>query len=362
VNGTIRCAGTEAQCFTSSFVSDYAEVVDLRGGSIAPGLTTYGSPLGLEEIEAEASTNDGKVYDPLTQKIPGIIGGPKSLTRAVDGLQFGGRSALLAYRAGVTRGVVAPRGRRFWSGISTLFSTGALNRLDEGAVLQEDVGVHVAIRHWGQTPSVSTQVGVLRRLLTDSKEGYFKDVREGKATLVVEADSADIIATLILLKKEVEESAGNKIHLTITGGVEAYLVASELAEANIGVIQTPSRPFPTFWERRRILPGHPLTEESSLEVLVRHGVKVGIGIEEAWSARNMRFDIGWVAINANGNIPRSKALAMVSTNIEKLLGAKAKRSDSADYELVATEGGDLLDFGSKVAAVISPQRALVDLL
>jgi hypothetical protein len=30
--------------------------------------------------------------------------------------------------------------------------------------------------------------------------------------------------------------------------------------------------------------------------------------------------------------------------------------------MVATSGGDLLDFGSKVAAVLSPGRGLVDVL
>lgn len=27
---------------------------------------------------------------------------------------------------------------------------------------------------------------------------------------------------------------------------------------------------------------------------MEHGITVGIGIEEAWSARNTRFDVGWV--------------------------------------------------------------------
>ena len=42
------------------------------------------------------------------------------------------------------------------------------------------------------------------------------------------------------------------------------------------------------------LPGHPLSEENSIQVLLKHNVTVGIGIEESWNARNTRFDIGWV--------------------------------------------------------------------
>lgn len=68
----------------------------------------------------------------------------------------------------------------------------------------------------------------------------------------MDTDSADIIATLILLKREVEDRMGNAIHLTITGGLEAHLVAKELGEAKIGVIQIQSRPFPATWESRRM--------------------------------------------------------------------------------------------------------------
>ena len=72
--------------------------------------------------------------------------------------------------------------------------------------------------------------------------------------MVVEAHSADIIATLIILKKEVEYATKMDMRLTITGGAEAHLLAKELATANVGVILTPSRPgpFPSVWEGRRL--------------------------------------------------------------------------------------------------------------
>jgi len=284
--------------------------------------------------------------------------------RAVDGLQFGGRNALLAYRSGVLKAITAPVGRRFYAGLSTAFSTGALSKLEEDAVIQDVNAVHVAVRHFGAAPSVSTQIGTLRRLLLNPPNGdagqWFKGVSEGKTTLVVDTDSADIIATLVLLKREVEKKVGNAIQLTITGGLEAHLLAKELAEAHIGVIQIQARPFPATWERRRILPGHPLSEESSIEVLLKHNVTVGIGIEEAWNARNARFDIGWLAIDAGGGISRAQAMAIASTNIEKLLGGKVEAAWAGD--LVATEGGDLLDFNSKVVAVLSPKHGFVNLL
>ncbi len=70
------------------------ERIDLKGGTIMPGLTTFGSPIGLVEIRLESSTNDGVVFDALTGGVPAIVGGDTALVRAVDGLQFGGRNTL----------------------------------------------------------------------------------------------------------------------------------------------------------------------------------------------------------------------------------------------------------------------------
>jgi hypothetical protein len=81
---------------------------------------------------------------------------------------------------------------------------------------------------------------------------YSNTHRQGKTPLVVDAHSQDIIATLILLKKEVERVKGTMIKMTITGASEAHLLAAELGEADIGVIVNPSRPFPTKWEDRRM--------------------------------------------------------------------------------------------------------------
>ncbi|OBZ68134.1 hypothetical protein A0H81_11870 [Grifola frondosa] len=359
-DGSVKCTGTQKSCLTSALAED-TEVVDVRGGSVAPGLVTFGAPLGLEEISSESSTNDGYVYDPLLQSIPAILG-DGALIRAVDGLQFGGRDSLLAYRSGVTTGITAPVHAWFFAGLSTSFSTGALHKLEQGALVQEVSALHVSVRHFGAAPSVSTQIAALRHLLLEPGKGdagrYFREVGEGRVTLVIDADSADVIATLILLKKEVEEKFGNKVKMTITGAVEAHMLAKEIAEADIGIIQVPSRPFPTTWERLRILPGHPLTEQSSITKLLAHNVTVGIGIEEAWSARNTRFDIGWAAVEAGGQISKAEAIALGSTNVEMLLGGEVE-TDRA-HDLVVTEGGDLLDLESKVIAVISPSRKLVD--
>ena len=55
---------------------------------------------------------------------------------------------------------------------------------------------------------------------------------------------------------------------------------------------------------------------------------------------------------------KRQAYALASTNLDELLGIK---HDSEEADLVAFEGGGLFDLSSKVAAVVSPQRGLVDL-
>lgn len=86
-NGRVMCI---SQC--SDFAEGNAEIVDLDGGTITPGLTSFGAPLGLTEIRLEPSTNDGRVHNPLDGDLPSVLGG--KVVRAQDGLMFGGRNLL----------------------------------------------------------------------------------------------------------------------------------------------------------------------------------------------------------------------------------------------------------------------------
>ncbi|KAF8070512.1 carbohydrate esterase family 9 protein [Lyophyllum atratum] len=354
-NGTVACAGDCPEALTLSS----SRRIDLDGGSISPGLVTFGSTLGLTEIQQEASTNDGNVFDPLTGNVPSIVGGEGSIIQAVDGIHFAGRDTLLAYRAGVTTGIVAPASGGFLSGLSTVFSTGAAHKLAKGAVVQNVAALHVSVG--SSSASISTQIATLRRLLLGNGQGVlaqrFGEVAEGKLPLVVQVQSADVMASLIHLKQEVEKQNGNAIRLTFTGASEAHLLAKEIGAAGVGVILAPSRPFPGTWESRRILPGPPLTRRNAVAVLHANNVTVGLGIKDAWSARNLRFDAGWAALETDGQLSKAEALALASVNLEALLGLNTENSD-----LVATKGGDLLGFEGKVISIISPNRGVVDLL
>lgn len=92
--GRVLCAGADRACAHHMSVAPAPVVVDLAGGAITPGLVSFGTSLGLQEIAMEGTTTDGDAPDPLTNKIPGVLGGDGALMRAADGLQLGSRDML----------------------------------------------------------------------------------------------------------------------------------------------------------------------------------------------------------------------------------------------------------------------------
>ncbi|KAJ3987627.1 composite domain of metallo-dependent hydrolase [Lentinula detonsa] len=360
-DGKLSCVGTFGTCPTSLNVN--SRTVDLHGGSLAPGLLSYGSPLGLVHIAGEETTQDGEVFDGLTDEVPSILGGNSAVIRAVDGLQFTTRDALLAYRSGVTTGVTAPCSSGFLAGLSTAFNTGAAHKLIEGAVMQDEAALHVSLS-LSFSVSVSTQIATLRTLLFGRLEGdlgvQIAKVLKGTMPLVIGVHSADIMASLIQLKAEVERETGKTMQMTFAGGSEAHILAREIGAAGVGVILSPARSFPFFWDMRRMLPGPPLSQHSAISTLLAANVTVGVGVnfDEAWAVRNTRFDVNWAALEAGGEICKAEAIALASSNLEKLLGLN---SGTVSSNLVATTGGTILDFESKVVAVASAKRGVVDI-
>jgi len=276
-----------------------------------------------------------------------------------------------AYEAGVTYAVasLAPYSGLVGS-LSATVRTGARHALEKGAIIQDVTALHVTIKcvpFGSGCVSTSTQINVLRNLLLGSHKGVARDsptgywfgkVTNGEIPLVVKVDNADIMATLLELKEEAENAKNSTIKLVFSGASEAHILAGDIAKANVGVILTPPRPYPATWKGRRILPGPPISSETAITKLQGSGVLVGIGVNTPGVAKNARFDLTWAGLESSGRVNKSQAYALASTNLDKLLGIK---HDSEDADLVAFEGGNLFDLSSKVVAVVSPQRGLVDL-
>jgi hypothetical protein len=98
--GSVLVQGGKIACIAKPGVNDDCknlhgvETIDLDGGALTPGLTTFGTDLGISEIRLEASTGDGTVFDLLQKDIPAILGEADALINALDGLQFETRNAL----------------------------------------------------------------------------------------------------------------------------------------------------------------------------------------------------------------------------------------------------------------------------
>jgi hypothetical protein len=71
-------------------------------------------------------------------------------------------------------------------------------------------------------------------------------------------------------------------------------------------------------------PGLPLSKDTAFTTLLKYNVTVGFGIAEAWEGRSQRFELAWATINADGIISDEGAIAIGSTNLEKLLGLEAR--------------------------------------
>ncbi|KAM5543993.1 hypothetical protein V8D89_002610 [Ganoderma adspersum] len=254
--GVVVVRGGQLACASSVRAEEDAEFVDLEGGSIAPWLVSTRTPCGLQEIDQEAPTQDGYVFDPLTE-LEGFAS-PNALL--LDLTTDAPRR--LAYRAGVTAGIAEPQARDFLAGLNIAFSTGARHKLEKGAFVQEAGAAHFEIHPVGY-PSVSTQIAALRHLFLSETNGGVKEWlnvhkdQEGsvqaEVPLVVDGCSADIIASVPALKAEVEAKLHIALKFTIICGSEAHLLARELGVANVGAIHSPARVFPNYWVWQYIL-------------------------------------------------------------------------------------------------------------
>lgn len=375
--GEITCIGS---CTTdlATAASSPTKILALRNGHLTSAFTAFGSAIGLNAIDMEFTTDNGR---------DGNV-----FSRAADGLALETNKLRAAHRYGATRAVSAPKSVGLLSnhhGTSAAFLTGARTTAEVGALLIEDVAVHYTLdltSKDGKTPSISAAVGELRRKLfraaqananstvsaddrgdggSDpySEQAYLRKVVEGRLPLVVTVHSADTIAAVLRVKEQVEATAASalpnsvappKIRLVIFGGAESYLVASALAAADVGVVLAPFRSYATTWDQRRALPGAPLANGTAAEALLDAGVRIAIGLEEDWIVHDLRLLAGIAYANGGGRLSEQEALALVGENLWEMLGrveedaggtGEAKRSHFLVFE------GSPLEIGGRIKAV-----------
>lgn len=361
--GKIVCVGL-CNAEMSTATAQGVKTIQLKNGYLTKSFTAFGSTLGLNEIDAESSTDDGD--------------GTKVFSRAVDGLALDNKKLKVAHEFGLTRAITAPKfsggGDVARQGVGVGFSTGATTALDKGAVWADEASVHYTLSLAAKqesTPSISSAIGAFRNKLltavTSSEEvkdpyseaAYLKKVVAAELPLIVTVHSADAIAAILKVKEAVEKeislrsptssSGKGKIRLSLLGGAESYILADELAAAEVGVVLAPLRSYATTWEQRRALTGAPLTNGTAIDRLLEAGVTTAIGLEEDWIIRDLALLAGVAYKNGGGLLSEGSALDLISTNVYKILGIEEQSTD-AESHFVVSEGSPL-EIGSRVKAV-----------
>ena len=294
VDGRIEAVGDDVE------VPAGAETIDAAGKIITPGLFSPFGQLGLVEVGMSAGPSD------YAQR-------GSQFTAGFDVADaYNPRSSLIAINRieGVTRAVVAPMpgypnesgAGHVLAGLAAIVNLGDDNALDRRAV-----AMVVALGEYGAALSGGTRTAAwltLRNALdealdyrehkSDFERGMRRDyvhsmndlealqgVINGNTPMIVGVDRASDIEVLIELVNEYGVTA------IISGGAEAWMLASELATAGIAVIAGPSANLPGNFDRINARLG-------SASILIDAGVKVAIADADAQThnARNLTQSAG----------------------------------------------------------------------
>ncbi|KAF1978817.1 hypothetical protein BU23DRAFT_524354 [Bimuria novae-zelandiae CBS 107.79] len=363
-NGKLICLGA-CSFEIEAAQSRNTHMVHLEHGHLTPPLTAFSTTLGLTEIDAEPDTHDGSPPS-------------EGVTRATDGLFFGGKQLAHAYAHGITRAISAPNNFGFEAkGVSVGFRTGAKHSLEDGAIWADEVGLHyvltLAAKKHG-VGSISAAIGILRGKLLDAvndnttiadaptkdkyeEKAYLKRVVNGSLPLILSVHSADTIASIIRLKSTIEtaiakaastSSTSPKLRIVLIGAAEAHIVAAELAAASVPVILAPLQPHQGSWDQKRCLTGAPLTNGTTINYLLDAGILVGISVEETWETRDLGLLAGIAYANSEGKLTFEEGLDLVGKNVYEALGIEEPKGNGEEW--VVWEGSPL-EIGARVKAV-----------
>ncbi|OOO10932.1 hypothetical protein OAory_01074020 [Aspergillus oryzae] len=354
-DGKAVCLNKRSNCFSTNQDEQNITELSLNEGYITPGLVAFGNNLGIQDIPSEESTGDGssgKSADPLDEQ--------KSIHFAKYGIHLHGRAFTRARIGGVTKAITAPRSNGgIIQGVSVGIRTSETAMILDNGIWKDDVALHLTVGQSAKgddTKTVASGVERVRQILQAGQESgqgstsIYVQAANGSIPVVVRAYSEDDISQLVLIKRDFPSAK-----LVIYGGHGAVSVAKHLAEANIPVILTGNRGAPTNWEKKDVLTGPPLTE-SPAKILTDAGVLLGLGVSSDSKVHGLAQEARWAGKFAG--LSDREAIALVSTNIEAILGIGSKRTanggeDSQRYrgDFVVWEGDPLRGEGSVVVSV-----------
>jgi len=322
VDGRIAAVGEDVD------VPEGAKTIDATGKIVTPGLFSPFGQLGLVEVGFSAGPLD------YAQRGPQFTAG----FDVADA--YNRRSTLIAVNRieGVTRAVVAPApGYPDESGSGHILAglAAIVNLGDDDVLDQRRAALVVALGEYGSALSGGSRTAAwltLRNALDeaidyrehkgDFERGMRRDyvhsindlealqgVVNGNTPMIVGIDRASDIEVLIDFIDEYSVTA------IILGGTEAWMLADELAAANVAVIVGPSANLPGSFDDINARFG-------SASILVNAGVKVAIadGDSQTHNARNITQSAG-IAV-ANG-LDWDAALRAITLTPAEIFGVAA---------------------------------------
>jgi imidazolonepropionase-like amidohydrolase len=293
-NGTILIVdGRIAAVGDNVTVPAGAETIDASGKIVTPGLFASLSQLGLVEVSSSAGPTDGSQRG-------------EQFTAGFDVADaYNPRSTLIAINRieGLTRAVSAPSPAypdESGSGHIIAGLAAIVSLKDEDAIEQRGAAVVVALGETGSYFTGGTRSAAwltLRNALNEALDyrehkGDFErgmrrpyahsvtdlealqGVINGNTPMIISINRASDIAVLI---KFVDEYSVKAI---ISGGAEAWMLADELAAAQIPVIVDPTANLPGSFDEINARLG-------AATVLAGAGVKIAIGDGSTHNARNL---------------------------------------------------------------------------
>ena len=312
-NGIIEAVGTDVE------IPADAEVIDVQGKEIYPGMIDSGTTLGLAEIGSIAEANDFREFGDLTPQMQALTAvNPNSVAIPVTRV------------SGVTTVWTMPRG-------GVLPGTAASINLFGYTPDQMFAGSRGIVMNFPSTPTgwrarrlseEEKKKRVEKALKTvndawDKAELYAKlessndinaypeiqalvPVVQGNLTLFIEANAAADIKAAI---NWVQERGYSKV--VLTGAAEGWRVADEIAASGIPVITGPVQAIPTRQSDRFD------AAYANPSVLQKAGVKVALRTMDAENVRNLPYHAGFAAAYGMG---REEALKAITINAAEILG------------------------------------------
>jgi len=317
--------------------------IDGTGKIVTPGLFDPQSRFGVEEVSAVKETRDdavkGKEFTAALDMGPAI--NPRSMVIPVSRI------------AGVTSAVVAPgvaEGGTIIAGRGAAITLGPSERF----VLKDPAAMFVVLGEAGSDLSGGSRAAALlhlREALQDARDyaahrsefdaarrrpyalgrldlAALEPVVKREIPLVAAVERASDIRAVLAVAREFDVS------LVISGGAEAWMVASELAAARVPVILNPLDDLPLAFETLGA------TLENAAR-LARAGVVIAFETGDSHNARNLTQLAGNAVASGLGYEDALKAISLNPARIYGMADRLGTIEPGKDADLVVWSGDPL---------------------